>query len=56
MRILVVILSIIIFIKTTSYGVYELKENNNKTGGIVVISIAVIALILPNVVVYFRGV
>ena len=43
MKVLVLILSIIIFIKTTSYGVYELKENNNKTGGIVVISIAVIA-------------
>lgn len=56
MKFLVLILSIIIFIKTTSYGLYELKENNNKSGGIVVISIAVISLILPNVVVYFRGI
>ena len=56
MKILVLILSIIIFIKTTSYGLYELKENNNKSGGITVIAIASLALILPNVVVYFRGI
>ena len=56
MKFLVLILSIIIFIKTTSYGIYELKENSNRTGGIVVISIATLALILPNVVVYFRGI
>ena len=56
MHFLVIILSIIIFIKTTSYGIYELRENNNKTGGVVVISIAVISLVLPNVVVYIRGV
>lgn len=56
MKFLVIVLSIIIFIKTTSYGLYELKENNNRTGGITVIAIATLALILPNVVVYFRGV
>jgi len=56
MKVLVLILSIIIFIKTTSYGIYELKENNNKSGGIVVISIAFLSLILPNLVIYFRGI
>ncbi len=56
MKFLVVILSIIIFIKTTSYGIYELRENNNKAGGFTVIAIATLSLILPNVVVYFRGV
>lgn len=56
MHFLVIILSIIIFIKTTSYGIYELKENNNKLGGVTVIAIATASLILPNVVVYFRGV
>ena len=56
MHFLVIILSIIIFIKTTSYGIYELKENNNKSGGIVVIAIATVSLILPNLVVYFRGI
>jgi hypothetical protein len=56
MKFLVLILSIIIFIKTTSYGIYELKGNNNKSGGIVVICIASLALLLPNVVVYIRGI
>ena len=56
MKFLVLILSIIIFIKTTSYGLYELKENKNKSGGITVIAIAVISLFLPNVVVYIRGI
>lgn len=55
MRILVIILSIIIFIKTLSYGMYELK-NKNKTGGITVIAISISSLILPNVMVYIRGV
>ena len=56
MKFLVLILSIIIFIKTTSYGLYELKENQNKIGGVVVITIATISLALPNVVVFIRGV
>lgn len=56
MKLLVLILSIIIFIKTTSYGIYELNENNNKIGGITVICIASLSLILPNVVIYIRGI
>ena len=56
MKFLVLILSIIIFIKTTSYGLYELKENNNKSGGITVIAIAALSSILSNVVVYIRGI
>ena len=56
MKFLVLILSVIIFIKTTSYGLYELKENNNKIGGITVIAIAAISLIFPNIVIYFRGI
>jgi len=56
MHFLVIILSIIIFIKTTSYGIYELKENNNKLGGFVVVGMAVISLVLPSVVVYLRGI
>ena len=56
MKFLVLILSIIIFIKTTSYGLYEVRENNNKSGGITVISLAVASLILPNLVVFFRGI
>ncbi len=55
MRILVIILSIIIFIKTVSYGIYELKDKN-KLGGITVIVIATLSLILPNLMILIRGV
>ena len=55
MRILVIILSIMIFMKTLSYGIYELKEKN-KPGGITAISLAILSLVLPNVVVYIRGI
>lgn len=55
MKILVAVLSLIIFIKTVSYGIYELK-GKNKYGGITVIVVATIALVLPNVMVYIRGV
>lgn len=56
MRILVIILTIIVFAKTLSYGIYELKNNDNKSGGVIVIAIATVALILPNIMVYIRGV
>lgn len=46
---LILLLSIWVFIKTISYGIFELKNNNNKLGGIVVIVIAFISLIAPNV-------
>ena len=55
MKVLVIILSILIFIKTVSYGIYELKDKN-KLGGITVIIIATFALILPNLVVLIIGV
>ena len=55
MRGLVIILSIIIFIKTVSYSIYELK-NQNKLGGFFVIIIAISALILPNLVILIRGI
>ena len=34
---------------------YEIKDKN-KSGGITVIFIAIIALVLPNLVIYFKGV
>lgn len=55
MKFLVIILSIIIFLKTLSYGIYEIKEKN-KSGGITVIVFSVFALILPYLMVYLRGV
>ena len=55
MQILVIILTIIVFTKTLSYGIYELNTNN-KLGGITVIAFAVISLIVPNLTVYIKGI
>ena len=55
MKVLVLILSIIIFIKTLSYGIFELKEKN-KLGGTFVIIVSIISLVLPNLVVFINGV
>ena len=47
MQILVIILTIIVFTKTLSYGIYELNVNN-KLGGITVIVFSIISLIKLN--------
>lgn len=56
MKIFVLILSIIILIKTISYGIYELKTNSNIIAGITIIIIAVISSIFPNIVIYINGI
>lgn len=55
MYILIGILSIWIFIKTTSYGLYEIKQQQNKFGGTFVIILAIIALVFPTLMVILRG-
>lgn len=54
LKFLVIILSILIFIKTLSYGIFEIKENN-KCGGITVIILSIVSLTLPNIMVWLRG-
>lgn len=50
---LFVLISLYVLIKTIYYGIYEIKQNNNKTGGIVVISFSVIVFIFFNIVILF---
>lgn len=54
MRIVIVILSIFIIFKTVSYGIYEIKNNNNKIGGIAVITVSILSAILCDAIVYLR--
>lgn len=54
MKIFLFILTLFIFIKTLYYGIYEIKQNNNKTSGIVVIALSIICLIVPNILVNFN--
>lgn len=51
---IILIISIIIFLKTLSYGIYEMKINNNKSAGIVIIFLASIVLIFAPLVTWFR--
>lgn len=54
MRLVIVLLSIYMVLKTVSYGIYEIKNNENKAGGITVILLAITAAILCDVIVYLR--
>lgn len=55
MKLLVFILSVIIFIKTLSYGLFELKYQN-KIGGAIVVFVSIVSLLFPNIMVYIKGV
>ena len=50
---LFILISLYVLIKTIYYGLYEIKENDNKTGGIVVISFSFIVFIFFNIVILF---
>ncbi len=56
MKFVILFLSIIVGIKTVNYGFFEIKENKNTFGGIFVIALAIISTILPNVIVYVKGI
>ena len=51
----VIILSLLVFFRTLSYGLFEIKQNSNTFGGIVTIVIAVVSLIYPVLVVFING-
>ena len=53
--IILIIISIFVFIKTLSYGIFEIRKNSNTIGGIITIVIAVTALIFPNIMVFING-
>lgn len=54
MIVLVFLFSLFIFFKTVSYGLYEIKTNNNKFGGIIIIIISIVILFLPSYMLYIR--
>lgn len=49
-----IIITIFILIKTIFYGVYEIKTEKNKTGGIAVIMLSIFTTILANIIMFFR--
>lgn len=54
MKILLFILTILVFIKTISYGLFELKENKNKPAAITIICIALGSCIFTSTVVLIK--
>ena len=53
---LFVLISLYVLIKTIYYGIYEIKQNNNKTGGISVIAFSLATFIFTNLVLFIKGI
>lgn len=47
MKFIAIILLIFAFLKSFYYGIYEIKEKENKPAGITVIFLAILGLIFP---------
>lgn len=48
MKIISILILIYVFLKSIFYGYFEIKEKENKSGGIIVIFLAIIGLIFPT--------
>lgn len=53
-NIIFLILTLYILLKTIGYAIYEIKECNNKIGGIVVISFSTAVVVFVNVMMLIR--
>lgn len=47
MNFILFLIFILIFIETIFYSVYEIKQNDNISGGVSVIVLAIISLVVP---------
>lgn len=48
------LITIYILLKTIGYAVYEIKENKNKVGGIIVISFSILVVIFSNIMMWIK--
>ena len=46
--------SIFVLLKSVFYALYEMKSQDNKSGGVAVIVFSVIVIVLANVVVFLK--
>ena len=53
---LFLIFSVFVLLKSVFYALYEIKTQDNKTGGVAVIVFTVIVLVFANVVVFLKGI
>ncbi len=49
-RVLFLLFSIFVLLKSVFYALYEIKSQNNKSGGIAVIVFSVLVLVFANVI------
>ncbi len=54
MKVLLFILIVLVFIKTISYGLFELKENKNKPAATTIICLALVSCIFTSTVVLIK--
>ena len=54
-NIFVLIFSIGLEVRSIAYGLYEIKQNKNKAGGIVFILFSLAVLIFTNIVLIFKS-
>ncbi len=54
MNILFFVLSLIVLTQTVSYGVFEIKKQNNTFGGIVLLIMSFIVFVSTNIIVRIR--
>lgn len=48
------IVTIFVLLKVTGYAIYEIKELNNKSGGIIIISFSALVVIFANVMMWIK--
>lgn len=53
-RFLFLIFSIFVLLKSVFYVLYEIKSQDNKSGGIAVICFTIVVLIFTNIVVFLK--
>ena len=48
------VITIFILLKVFGYAIYEIKELNNKSGGIIIISFSTLVVILANIMMWIK--
>lgn len=48
------LISIFILLKAIGYAIYEIKELNNKVGGITIISFSILVVIFANIMMWIH--
>lgn len=53
-RFLFLIFSIFVLLKSIFYALYEIKTQDNKSGGIAVICFTIVVLIFTNIIIFLK--